>query len=128
MNKESFSAWEFLALIEDIEKNGAASGNYAEIINDERMKEFCTAVEIAKKISEETGMKMSVRPGSVFKNIPCIRLTGKQLVMSDCEEFLNLMSAASNIDVYPKTDKTITIDFTFHGLTEVFDLNIKEEK
>jgi len=38
------------------------------------------------------------------------------------------MSAASNIDVYPKTDKTITIDFTFHGLTEVFDLNIKEEK
>lgn len=128
MNKEEFSASEFLALIADIEKNGAASGNYAEIINDERMQEFCAAVEIAKKISSKTGMKLSVKPGSVFKNIPCIRLTGKRFVMTETEEFLNLMSAASNIDVYPKTDGMIVVDFTFHGMTRVFDLDTKEEK
>lgn len=127
MNKEEFSASEFLALIEDIEKNGVASGNYTEIINDARMQEFCAAVEIAKKISSKTGMKLTVKPGSVFKNIPCIRLTGKQFVMTETEDFLNLMSAASNIDVYPKTDKTVTIDFTFHGMTRVFDLNTKED-
>ena len=123
MNKEEFSASEFLTLIEDIEKNGTASGNYAEIINDERMQEFCAAVETAKKISSKTGMKLSVKPGSVFKNIPCIRF-----VMTETEDFLNLMSSASNIDVYPKTDGMIVVDFTFHGMTRVFDLDTKEEK
>lgn len=51
-----------------------------------------------------------------FKSMGYISLTGEEITIISPEKFLVAASLASNIDIYPKTDGTVKMDLTFHGI------------
>lgn len=51
-----------------------------------------------------------------FKSMGYISLTGEEITITSPEKFLAAASLASNIDIYPKTDGTVRVDLTFHGI------------
>jgi hypothetical protein len=47
-----------------------------------------------------------------------VSVTGKDLLFRKTEWFMKEVELASNFEVYPKTDGTVQMNFTFHGLTK----------
>ena len=41
----------------------------------------------------------------------------EEIEIEDMEALINVLKLASNVEVYPKTDGTVQLDITFHGLT-----------
>ncbi len=51
-----------------------------------------------------------------FKSMGYISLTGEEITITSPKKYLVAASLASNIDIYPKTDGTVRMDLTFHGI------------
>lgn len=51
-----------------------------------------------------------------FKSMGFISVVGRSIKFLTSEAFLAVASVASNVDIYPKADGSLEIDFTFHGI------------
>lgn len=52
-----------------------------------------------------------------FASTGYITVSGKTIVITDTDAFIRSLKRASISEIYPKTDGTAVIEFTFHGLT-----------
>ena len=111
---------EFLKFIgERIEKEE----NLLSIVNPEKIKQISYAYGVLKHMLEGTKAKISCTLNEPFKSMGCISITGKNLSFNKIASFIIACEQASNVDIFPKTNGTVQIDFTFHGLT----LTLEEE-
>ena len=87
------------------------------IINPRKLKEISFVYKAMKILTKGTNVKVTYDLHEPLKSIGSVTITGKNIVLRHRKWFDEAIKLASNFDVYPKTDGTVVIDFTFHGLT-----------
>lgn len=91
--------------------------NKTSVINPQRLDLISKTYEIAKKLARGTGAKVSYKLNDPFPSMGSVSIIGKSISFTETREFRKAASYASNVEVYPKTDGTVCITFTFHKLT-----------
>lgn len=82
-------------------------------------KRLMTASFLAiKKAIEGKSVKMQYYLHEPYTSMGYISITGKDVYVADPKMFSAISQLASNMEVFPKTDGSIQINLTFHGLTE----------
>ena len=85
-------------------------------------KRLMTASFLAlKKAIEGDSVKVQYHPHEPYTSMGFISITGKNVHVTDPKMFSAISQLASNMEAFPKTDGSIQINLTFHGLTEHID-------
>ena len=77
--------------------------------------------KILKYLTKGTKAKVTYVLNEPYKSMGCVSVIGKELTFSNPKWFMIAVKLSSNFNVYPKTDGTAQMDFTFHGLTVSLD-------
>lgn len=85
--------------------------------NAERISHVLFSYYVMKEISKANkGVKVTYELGSPSKNMGVVSVVGKAMSFKDSKLFMGVVGLATNFEVYPKTDGTVRMNFTFHGL------------
>lgn len=85
--------------------------------NAERISHVLFSYYVMKEISKANkGVKVTYELGSPSKNMGVVSVVGKAMSFKDSKLFMGVVGLATNFEVYPKTDGTVQMNFTFHGL------------
>lgn len=88
------------------------------IANPDRIQYVLCTYKIMKYLfNKNSGVKVSYQLHKPFKSMGSVTLTGKQITFKKPDWFLRAVALANNFEVYPKTDGTVEMNFTFHDLT-----------
>lgn len=87
------------------------------VVNSEREKDMQSVYNIMNDIVVGTDVEVVYESSDFIRSIGGVRVTGKNLSVTNLELFVKAARLASIVEFYPKTDGTAGIDFTFHGLT-----------
>lgn len=98
-----------------------ADENRTAIVNPHRAQQVLCTYEILKRLTRGTNAKVIYDLYEPYKSMGVVSVIGSNLIFGNTEWFTKAMKLASNFEVYPKTDGTVQIDFTFHGLTVAID-------
>jgi len=113
MGSKDFKKEDWVSLkqmIDDDEKRAA-------IINPFKVRGINASYEVLKKMLRGSGASVNMSIGDHYKSMGTITIIGKEMVFSEPRLLAAIMKTASNTDIYPKTDGTIVIDITYHGIT-----------
>lgn len=86
-----------------------------------RLQQFAAAHNILKHLTKGTGVRLTYEMHEPFASVGSITVVGKTPKFRRPDLFVKAARLASNVDIYPRTDGTIQIDFTFHGLTRAIE-------
>lgn len=104
------------ALFAEICENLKYENSKPAVINPARVKDFIKALGFLKKYAKSNRSKISYKMHSPFKWMGCISLIGSNIYF-DFDTFSAVAKLATVIDIYPRTNGTIQIDFMFNDLT-----------
>ena len=68
--------------------------------------------------SSVENVKVTKHINEPFKGMGYISVTGKDIIFESPGTLATAAALASNVDIYPKTDGTVQVDFTFHGIAK----------
>lgn len=102
-----------LALAEDIQKDESR----ASILNPLRMREILYTYKAMKYLARGSHAKVTYKLHKPYQSMGSVSVTGSIILIRNLESFIHAAKFASNFEVYPKTDGTVCMTFTFHGLT-----------
>lgn len=105
------------SIVDSIGKTIVTEDNLPAIINIENVKKLSNVFGIMKYLTRGTKSKVTYELHKPFKSMGSVTVTGKQILIRNPDLFLKAIKLSSNFDVYTKTNNTIEMDFTFHGLT-----------
>ena len=91
------------------------------IINPYRIQQVLYTYKVLKYLTKGTKAKVSYELHTPYKSMGSVSVVGSDLLFRNTEWFMKAVELASNFEVYPKTDGTVQMDFTFHGLTRAID-------
>jgi len=94
-----------------------AKESKTQIINPEKIKAMALAYAILSNVYNGTDVKVENRNSNMLRSVGCISLTGKNVFVNNPEQFAEICKLASNVDIYPKSNGTMQVDFTFNGIT-----------
>lgn len=87
------------------------------IINHYRMQQLLYTYKVMKYLMKGTSAKVTYKLHEPYQSMGSVSVTGKDIEFKKVSWFLRAAELASNYEVYPKTDGTICMTFTFHGIT-----------
>lgn len=87
-------------------------------VNDERVAEVKATFDEVKDLFGK-GVKVTLRLHEPYKSMGCITFVGKELIPLDIARFVSMCKGVSNIECYPRTDGTVQLNMTYHGLTHM---------
>lgn len=87
------------------------------IINPYRMQQILYTYKVMKYLTKGTSAKVTYKLHEPYQSMGSVSVTGKDIEFNKVSWFLRAAELASNYEVYPKTDGTVCMTFTFHGLT-----------
>ena len=88
------------------------------IINPYKIQQVLYTYKVLKYLLKETkGTNVSYELHEPFRSMGSVSVVGKNLVFRKPEWFMKAVELANNFEVYPRTDGTVQMNFTFHGLT-----------
>jgi len=93
-----------------------AEDNRASIVNHDKVKLVLRIYHLLKRLS---GVKVTYKLNEPFKSMGSVSVVGKNIIFNNPEIFTAASRLASNVDIFPKTDGNIQVDFTFHGLIQL---------
>lgn len=102
-----------LALGDEIESDESRTS----VLNPVRMRELLFTYKAVKYLARGSSAKVSYKLHQPFQSMGSVSVTGKDILVRNPVNFIRAAKFASNIEVYPKTDGTVCMTFTFHGLT-----------
>ena len=94
-----------------------AEDNQPAILNIQNIKKVAYVYKLMKFLLRGTGTKVEYKLNEPFKSMGSVSVIGKQIPIKNTEAFVEAAKLDSNYDVFIRTDKTVEMDFTFHGLT-----------
>ena len=95
--------------------------NRTSIINPKRVQAVLYTYKVLKYLTKGTNAKVTYALNEPYKSMGSVSIVGKELTFSNPKWFMIAVRLASNFNVYPKTNGTVQMDFTFHGLTISLD-------
>lgn len=108
-------------IIISVAEQAAAEDNRTSIINPYQINRVVYTYRILKYLTRGTKAKVTYTLHEPYKSMGVVSIVGSDLMFRNTEWFIKAIEFASNFNVYPKTDGTVQIDFTFHGLTKAID-------
>lgn len=72
---------------------------------------------ILKRIVRGRNVNITYDLNEPYASMGAVTIVGEEILVEDPAVFAHTAAAASNFEVYPKTDGTVQMNFTFHGLT-----------
>lgn len=108
---------EIEAIMDGIAKQVIAEDNRVAIVNPDKVRQVLSTYKMLKYITRGTGAKVTYELYSPFKSMGSVTVTGHDIVFSKPEWFIKAIKLSANFEVYPKTNGTVEMNFTFHGLT-----------
>lgn len=88
------------------------------VINIENVKNIVKAYDIVKQLTKGTHVKVEYHINEPVRSMGYVGIIGKNIPINNVDLFMQVTKLASNFNVYVKTNGTIEIDFTFHGLVK----------
>lgn len=95
--------------------------NRTSIINPKKVQAVLYTYKVLKYLTKGTNAKLTYALNEPYKSMGSVSIVGKELTFSNPKWFMVAVKLASNFNVYPKTNGTVQMDFTFHGLTISLD-------
>lgn len=95
--------------------------NRTSIINPKKVQAVLYTYKVLKYLTKGTNAKVTYALNEPYKSMGSVSIVGKELTFSNPKWFMIAVRLASNFNVYPKTNGTVQMDFTFHGLTISLD-------
>lgn len=89
----------------------------ASVINPYRMQQLLYTYKVMKYLMKGTKAKVTYKLHEPYHSMGSVSVTGKDIDFRKMSWFLRAAELASNFEVYPKTDGTVCMTFTFHNLT-----------
>lgn len=108
-------------LVTTIGDEAAADDSKTAIINPYRIQQVLYTYKVLKYLTKGTKAKVTYTLHDPYKSMGVVSVIGSDLLFRNTEWFMKAVELASNFEVYPKTDGTVQMDFTFHGLTRAID-------
>ncbi len=85
-------------------------------VNETREKELKSAEEILRQVVQGKEVEINESLHDPLPSMGCVSVIGREIVIEDTERFLEAAGLASNLDIFPRADGSLEMDFTFHGL------------
>jgi len=92
--------------------------NRTQIVNPITMQHLLYTYKILKYLTKGAGTKVTYELHEPYKSMGSVTVCGKNITFAKPEWFMKAVELAANFEVYPKTDGTVEMNFTFHGLTK----------
>lgn len=90
----------------------------ASVVNPYRIQHVLYTYKMLKYLAKQTKAKVSYELYTPYKNMGSVSVVGSNLMFKNTEWFMKAVELSSNFEVYPKTDGTVQMNFTFYGLTK----------
>lgn len=87
------------------------------IINPYRMQQLLYTYKVMKYLMKGSSAQVTYKIHEPYQSMGSVSVTGNDIGFKNMSWFLRAAEMASNYEVYPKTDGTVCMTFTFHGLT-----------
>lgn len=89
----------------------------AYIVNPSKVEQVLYAYEVLVRLAKGIeGAKVSYELYEPYASMGSVSVTGRSLEFGNSEWFMKAVELSGNLNVYPKTNGTVQMDFTFHGL------------
>lgn len=88
------------------------------IINPTKLKQIAFTY---KALRYMTKAKVTYKLHEPYRSMGSVSVVGKNISFSHPEWFRGIAEMASNVEIYPKTDGTVQMTFTFHGLVNTIE-------
>ena len=105
------------SLVISVANDIAQDESRTSIINPYRMQQLLYTYKVMKYLMKGTSAKVTYKLHEPYQSIGSVSVTGKDIEFKKVSWFLRAAELASNYEVYPKTDGTVCMTFTFHGIT-----------
>lgn len=108
-------------LVITVGDEAAADDSQTAIINPYRIQQVLYTYKVIKYLTKGTKARVTYTLHEPYKSMGVVSVVGSDLLFRNTEWFMKAVELASNFEVYPKTDGTVQMDFTFHGLTRAIE-------
>lgn len=105
------------SLVISVANDIAQDESCTSIINPYRMQQLLYTYKVMKYLMKGTSAKVTYKLHEPYQSMGSVSVTGKDIEFKKVSWFLRAAELASNYEVYPKTDGTVCMTFTFHGIT-----------
>lgn len=105
------------SLVISVANDIAQDESRTSIINPYRMQQLLYTYKVMKYLMKGTSAKVTYKLHEPYQSMGSVSVTGKDIEFKKVSWFLRAAELASNYEVYPKTDGTVCMTFTFHGIT-----------
>ena len=105
------------SLVISVANDIAQDESRTSIINPYRMQHLLYTYKVMKYLMKGTSAKVTYKLHEPYQSMGSVSVTGKDIEFKKISWFLRAAELASNYEVYPKTDGTVCMTFTFHGIT-----------
>ena len=89
--------------------------------NPRKMKDLMVVYKLMKYITSGKRLKITYEINKPYKTMAFVSIVGKDLKFSRPQWFVMATKIASNVDIFPRVDGTVQIDFTFNGFANRID-------
>ena len=89
--------------------------------NPRKMKDLMVVDKLMNYITSGKRLKITYESNKPYKTMAFISIIGKDLKFSHPQWFVMATKIASNVDIFPRVDGTVQIDFTFNGFANRID-------
>lgn len=91
------------------------------LTNPRKMKDLMVVYKLMKYITSGKRLKITYEINKPYKTMAFVSIVGKDLKFSHPQWFVMATKIASNVDIFPRVDGTVQIDFTFNGFANRID-------
>lgn len=105
------------SLVISVANDIAQDESRTSIINPYRMQQLLYTYKVMKYLMKGTSAKVTYKLHEPYQSMGSVSVTGKDIEFKNVSWFIRAAELASNYEVYPKTDGTVCMTFTFHGIT-----------
>lgn len=109
------------SLTDLIDEQAENEGSRTSITDPKKAQVVLYTYKVLKYLTKGTKAKVTYALNEPYKSMGSVSVAGKELTFSDSKLFMVAVKLADNFNVYPKTNGTVQMDFTFHGLTISLD-------
>lgn len=101
------------AIIAEMPSGDSSGQTVTDKESEERIKAAC---DVMKQITKGKEVRVSYELNTPYNGMGFITVVGSRIDISNPILFSKIMEISSNLEVYPKTNGDIQMNFTFHNL------------
>lgn len=87
------------------------------VIIPERAKQIETAYKSLLLIAKGKNVDVTYEMNAPYTSVGSVSITGREIIITNPVLFAKVAEMASNFEIYPKTNGTVQMNFTFHNIT-----------